>query len=92
MAESNIIARSPPDEVSNNLSELLKLNNQGSPVTRSNLKKLTDVSHEEDLTTEEQESALLAKTILDASGNVMVDTREQLHSKEVLQIAIGPQL
>ena len=91
-----MMTRSPQDEVPNGLSELLKnsLHNQNSPVTRANLKKLTDGSHEEDFLTEEhdQDNALLTKTILDANGHVNVDTREQLHSKDVLRGTIAPQL
>ena len=65
MAES-VILKTPPDEVSNNLNELLNLNNQCSPLTWSNLKNHTDVNHEEDINIEVQENEN-AKTILDAS-------------------------
>ena len=40
-----------------------------------------------------QENALIAKTILDASGHVsQLETMETIHSRETLRKAIGPQL
>ena len=92
MAET-VLLKTPPDELSNNLNELLNLNNQNSPVTRAILKKHTNVNHEEDINNELQENALIAKTILDTSGHVtQLETLETIHSRESLQKAIGPQL
>ena len=92
MSETELLT-TPQDGISDNLNELLNLNNQNSPVTRAILKKHTDVNHEEDINKELQQNALIAKTILDTSGHVtQLETLETIHSRESLRKAIGPQL